>query len=89
MTFPELPARKRLVNSSRRCSGNGVPLPKPLSIVSGTQNTSRGSLQDQQRVSQDNLACSFVLDQVQLMVERGGGTIRENPRQSPYAGSSG
>ena len=35
---------------------------------------------DQLRVSKDNLACSFVL--TELMADRGGGSVRENPLRS-------
>ncbi|CAE7241467.1 FCPB [Symbiodinium natans] len=36
----------------------------------------------QRRVSRDNVACKFVLDLQQQVVDRGGGALRENPRNS-------
>ena len=37
---------------------------------------------DQLRVSKDNLACSFVLTELQALADRGGGSVRENPLRS-------
>ena len=39
-------------------------------------------IEDQRRVSKDNLACDFILDQMQTVVDRGGGALRENPARS-------
>ena len=39
---------------------------------------------DQLRVSKDNLACSFVLTELQALADRGGGSVRENPLRSPH-----
>ena len=40
------------------------------------------SSQERARVETDNKACAFVLDQIQALAERGGGSIRENPWRS-------
>ena len=37
---------------------------------------------DQLRISKDNLACSFVLTELQALADRGGGSVRENPLRS-------
>ncbi|CAE7361503.1 unnamed protein product [Symbiodinium sp. CCMP2592] len=39
-------------------------------------------IDDQRRVSKDNCACQFVLEEQQRILERGGGAIRENPNNS-------
>ena len=39
-------------------------------------------IDDQRRVSKDNCACRFVLDEQQKIIDRGGGAIRENPNNS-------
>ena len=40
---------------------------------------------DQLRVSKDNLACSFVLTELQALADRGGGSVRENPLRSLHS----
>ena len=37
---------------------------------------------DLQRVHTDNQACEFILEEIRLLAERGGGSVRENPRRS-------
>ena len=37
---------------------------------------------NQLRVSKNNLACSFVLTELQALADRGGGSVRENPLRS-------
>ena len=73
---------KSTAREIKRATLDGASLPKPLRSEQFPERLPRLSLQDQQRVCQDNLACAFIVDQVQLIVEQGGGSIRENPTNS-------
>ena len=62
--------------------GDGKPGPRPLRsdrYPDGLPDLPRA---DQLRVSKDNLACSFVLTELQALADRGGGSVRENPLRS-------
>ena len=39
-------------------------------------------IKEQVRVSRDNLACDFILDELQALQDRGGSSMRENPDRS-------
>ena len=67
-------ARERNLPSGRK-------LPKPRSEQHPMGVPGLG-IEDQRRVSKDNLACDFILDQMQTVIDRGGGALRENPARS-------
>ena len=64
---------KSRVREIKRQAPDGRPLPKPLRSEQYPEGLPGLKL----RVSQDNL-----VDQVQLMVEQGGGSVRENPAKN-------
>eukprot|EP00439_Symbiodinium_sp_Y106_P047878 s3674_g6.t1 len=57
-----------------RTSAGGHPLPRPLRSEEYPEGLPGLSLQEQRRVSKDNVACRFVLDEIQGLVDRGGPT---------------
>ncbi|CAE7438652.1 unnamed protein product [Symbiodinium necroappetens] len=58
---------------------SGRPAPRPLRSHEHPMGLPGLNISDQRRVSKDNCACKFVLDEQQKILERGGGAIRENP----------
>ena len=62
--------------------GDGKPGPRPLRSDRYPEGLPDLPRADQLRVSKDNLACSFVLTELQALADRGGGSVRENPLRS-------
>ena len=62
--------------------GDGKPGPRPLRSDRYSEGLPDLPMADQLRVSKDNLACSFVLTELQALADRGGGSVRENPLRS-------
>ena len=62
--------------------GDGRPCPQPLRSDRYPEGLPDLPLQDQLRVSKDNLACSFILTELAALASRGGGSVRENPARS-------
>ena len=62
--------------------GDGKPGPRPLRSDRYPEGHPDLPRADQLRVSKDNLACSFVLTELQALADRGGGSVRENPLRS-------
>ena len=62
--------------------GDGKPCPRPLRSDRYPEGIPDLPMADQLRVSKDNLACSFVLTELQALADRGGGSVRENPLRS-------
>ena len=57
---------------------SGRQLPKPLRSEQHPMGVPGLGIEDQRRVSKDNVDCDFILDQMQTVVDRGGGALREN-----------
>ena len=62
--------------------GDGKPCPRPLRSDRYSEGLPDLPMAEQLRVSKDNLACSFVLTELQALADRGGGSVRENPLRS-------
>ena len=58
--------------------------PRPLRSDRYPEGLPDLPMADQLRVSNNNLACSFVLTELQALADRGGGSVRENPLRSLY-----
>lgn len=65
-----------------RSFDDGRPAPRPLRSVEFPEGLPQLSSSEQARVDTDNAATSFILGQIQMLAERGGGSIRENPWRS-------
>ncbi len=65
-----------------RTFDDGRPAPQPLRSVEFPEGLPDLKPSDQARVQVDNVACKFLLDQIQSLVERGGASVRENPWRS-------
>ena len=61
---------------------DGRPAPQPLRSVEFPEGLPNLRSSDQARVHTDNVACRFLLDQIQLLADRGGASVRENPWRS-------
>ena len=61
---------------------SGRQAPVPLRSHEHPMGLPGLNIRDQRRVSKDNCACKFVLDEQQRILDRGGGAIRENPNNS-------
>ena len=66
---------------------DGRPAPGPLRSEEYPKGLPNLAGKDLERVRVDNQACAFVLDAIEEVVERGGGSIRENPG-GPSTGTS-
>ena len=62
--------------------GDGKPWPRPLRSDRYPEGIPDLPMAEQLRVSKNNLACSFVLTELQALADRGGGSVRENPLRS-------
>ena len=62
--------------------GDGRPPPRPLRSEQHPLGLPELTGSQQQRVEQDNAAASFVLSEIDQLVDRGGGSVRENPYNS-------
>ena len=65
-----------------RTFDDGRPAPKPLRSVDYPEGLPGLSEADSRRVTSDNLACQFLLDEIQSLADRGGASVRENPWRS-------
>ena len=65
-----------------RVFADGRPAPKPLRTESYPEGLPNLSPSQAQRVETDNLACAFVLEEIDKHQQRGGISIRENPFNS-------
>ena len=78
-----------------RTFDDGRPAPKPLRSEHYPLGLPDLEPKDAARVEQDNQACSFVLDEIQSLAERGGSSVREKPMEvaslafGPRAGDVG
>ena len=61
---------------------DGRPGPRPLRTDAFPEGVPSLSDRDRKRVETDNKACYFILDEIQQLHDRGGGSIRENPSRS-------
>ena len=61
---------------------DGRPAPQPLRSIEFPEGLPHLSEADYLRVQTDNIACKFLLDQIQLLADRGGASVRENPWRS-------
>ena len=61
---------------------DGRPAPKPLRSPRFPEGLPELTGRDKERVERDNVACTFVLEQIQLHTDRGGASVRENPWNS-------
>ena len=61
---------------------DGRPAPQPLRSVEFPEGLPDLRHSDQVRVQTDNVACKFLLDQIQILADRGGASVRENPWRS-------
>ena len=61
---------------------DGRPAPQPLRSVEFPEGLPNLRHSDQVRVHTDNIACKFLLDQIQVLADRGGASVRENPWRS-------
>ena len=62
--------------------GDGRPPPRPLRSEQHPLGLPELTGSQQRRVEQDNMAASFVLSEIDQLVDRGGGSVRENPYNS-------
>ena len=62
--------------------GDGRPPPKPLRSENHPLGLPELTGSQRTRVEQDNAAASFVLSEINQLVDRGGGSVRENPYNS-------
>ena len=62
--------------------GDGRPPPRPLRSEQHPLGLPELTGSQQTRVEQDNAAASFVLSEIDQLVDRGGGSVRENPYNS-------
>ena len=60
------------------------PCPRPLRSDRYPEGIPDLPMADQLRVSKDNLACSFVLTELQALADRSGKSVRKNPLRSLY-----
>eukprot|EP00435_Cladocopium_sp_Y103_P060929 s497_g22.t1 len=65
-----------------RVFDDGRPAPGPLRSEAHPDGLPNLSPKDAKRVATDNLACSYVLGEIQKLSLRGGGSVRENPARS-------
>ena len=61
---------------------DGRPAPSPLRSETYPEGLPHLSGRDAERVAKDNLACSFVLQEIHDLASRGGASVRENPWRS-------
>ena len=61
---------------------DGRPAPGPLRSEVYPDGLPGLSKRDEARVQRDNAACAYVLDEIQKLHDRGGGSVRENPARS-------
>ena len=61
---------------------DGRPCPAPLRSEQHPDGLPTLQGRDLQRVCADNQACEFILEEIRLLAERGGGSVRENPWRS-------
>ena len=61
---------------------DGRPCPAPLRSEEHPDGLPTLQGRDLQRVRTDNQACEFILEEIRLLAERGGGSVRENPWRS-------
>ena len=61
---------------------DGRPCPAPLRSEQHPDGLPTLQGRDLQRVRADNQACEFILEEIRLLAERGGGSVRENPWRS-------
>ena len=62
-----------------RTFDDGRPAPQPLRSVEFPEGLPNLKPSDQTRVQVDNMACKFLLEQIQGLADRGGASVRENP----------
>lgn len=65
-----------------RVFDDGRPAPKPLRSEEFPEGLPSLTQSQQNRVDADNSATEFLLDQIQQLALRGGGSVRENPWRS-------
>ena len=65
-----------------RTFDDGRPAPQPLRSVEFPEGLPNLNPSDQARVHTDNVACKFLLEQIQSLADRGGASVRENPWRS-------
>ena len=61
---------------------DGRPCPAPLRSEQHPDGLPTLQGRDLQRVRTDNQACEFILEEIRLLADRGGGSVRENPWRS-------
>ena len=61
---------------------DGRPAPAPLRSESNPEGLPNLKGKAAERVHIDNVACAFVLDEIQKIAARGGASVRENPWRS-------
>ena len=61
---------------------DGRPAPGPLRSEVYPDGLPHLAGRDSQRVDMDNKACNYVLQEIQKLRDRGGGSVRENPARS-------
>ena len=61
---------------------DGRPCPAPLRSEQYPDGLPTLQGRDLQRVHTDNQACEFILEEIRLLAERGGGSVREKPWRS-------
>ena len=67
---------------------DGRPAPKPLRSDERPTGLPHLRGSDLRRVTKDNQACDFVLQEIQELADRGGASLRENPARSLHCGAS-
>lgn len=65
-----------------RTFDDGRPAPAPLRSERYPEGLPDLTGKDAERVTTDNIACEFVLREIQELAERGGASVRENPWRS-------
>ena len=73
---------KSIIRSIPVSLPDGRRAPAPLRSHEHPMGLPGLKIDDQRRVSKDNCACRFILDEQQKIIDRGGGAIRENPNNS-------
>ncbi len=61
---------------------DGRPAPRPLRTEAHPEGLPGLSQREQERVTVDNKACSFILSEIESLESRGGISVRENPLRS-------
>ena len=67
---------------------DGREMPRPLRSDRHPEGLPDLPLADQRRVSRDNLACAFILEEMDKIVARGGGSPSRESTSQPALGAS-